>query len=862
MDLRKAGAFAFFRSLTSFWSLPPLADTSASETALDSRLRICQKRAPDMATETPVAARPRVTRLTFGELWQVPVLLLGSLALLGVALVRPYWYDPELFALRREMAAAREALARKSPIASELATRLTNVLPNIHRAPERAGEAHFLLGSVYVRLAEQASGTAVAENWQHAREELGRALQTGVSASDSPCLLYRLAKTLSQTNGNTREVAGYLERSIDDGAEDRSEGYELLTQAYLLENPPDFEAARKANETLLQLPNVYESRLAKAQLVKGQLLLRLNDLPNARKALQRLGSTAPPSILAQAQYLLALSYQQAGEWEQARPLWEKLTHRPARAGSNIGHIYYYLGVADWNVKRAAEAIRAWQEAGKHSGEEAQAATLRLAAALAEAGQLPRALELYQQALQQINRPEEYCNDLVPLAELRASLQADVERAVKSKQFPIAQALAHMYQHLSAPVEGHALAGQVALAWAAATREQAAHAATPAESSSHRQEAARHFHDAGDAFVAAATKAEGGERIHNLWRAADAYDQAAAYDQAGANEDSVSVLLQLTGSGNRTGEAWYRLGRAYQALHEEDYAKQAYGRCIARDTKPYVFRARYQLAMLELQINPDDPDKQVSVEKQLKQNLYLMSLDPDPEAHEKSLFAHADVLYRLGPRDNFQQAAHVYEQALHAYPNHPGALRAQYQLGKCYLSQAQSDLPVVHGRDPQLREAQNQIRRQRDQAVQNAVHVFEGLRATLEKPAAAGAPASDPALLRDTLFALAECSFVGEKYADAIGIDQKIAHDYAGTLDEVLALKHTCESQIQLTQSDAKQLDKAYDTWRAIGDKLQRLPDSVFGGRPENQSRQALKTWLQAMQKSLDDVRVNDTGRSN
>jgi tetratricopeptide (TPR) repeat protein len=794
-----------------------------------------------MATETPVASQVRVIRLTFGQLWQVPILLFGVLVLLGVAVARPFWYDPDRIVVRRELSAAREALERKSPISSELPVHLAKALAHLDGLPGRTGEAHFLMGSAYVRLAEQGSGAAVAENWQQARDHLEQALKADVPGTDTARLLYRLAKALSHTNGDMRAVAGYLERSIEDGAGDKSEGYELLTQAYLLENPPDYGSALKANETLLQLPKLDETTLAKAQLVQGQLLLRQNDLPNARKALHRIGANAPPSILAQAHYLLALSYQQASEWEQAKPLWQKLAVQPSRARGNLGHIYYYLGVCFANLKQPREAVHAWEDAEKSGGEEGQAATLRLAASRAESGDASGALELYRRGLHQVATPEEYCNDLVPLTELRDLLRAGCEGALKAKEFPTAVQFVHIYQRLAPSAEGNALLARLALAWAITARAQAARAPTPAEAKDRQQESGRHFHEAGEAFVAAAAKAAGADRSNFLWRAADAYEQGAHL------EDAVSILIELKGLGNRAGEAWYRLGRAYQSLHQDEDARQAYRKCIERDTRPFVFRARYQLATLEARDHPDD------AEKQLKQNLELMSVDPDPEAQEESLFARADLLYRLGLRDNYQQAIHLYDQALRSYPEHSSALRAQYHLGRCYLAQAQHDLPFL--RPDQPHDAQNRVRIQRDEYLKNAVKLFEGVRDVLEKAAVGGTDRADPVLLRDTYFALAECRFVGEKYDDAIQLDDKIAHAYVGTLEEILALKHICECQIQLTQRDPGQLERAYATWQAISDKLPQLGDDAFVGRPVSQSRAELEAWVRNTKSFLESVRV-------
>src|SRR5260370_15286982 len=112
------------------------------------------QRAHAMATE-PTPAQPLVLRASFGQLWQIPVLVAGVLAVIGVWASRPLWHDPEAWQFRRDMIGARRMLEDRHASANGALARAAEALARIDRFPARAGEAHFLLGSAYLRLADQ-----------------------------------------------------------------------------------------------------------------------------------------------------------------------------------------------------------------------------------------------------------------------------------------------------------------------------------------------------------------------------------------------------------------------------------------------------------------------------------------------------------------------------------------------------------------------------------------------------------------------------------------------------------------------------------------------------------------------------------
>ena len=91
----------------------------------------------------------------------------------------------------------------------------------------------------------------------------------------------------------------------------------MLTQAYLRLPEPDLANALLANQKQLDQPTPDENRLAAARLLRGELLLRVQDRQEARKALSRIAANAPLAILSRARRLQARSYQDGDAWAEA-----------------------------------------------------------------------------------------------------------------------------------------------------------------------------------------------------------------------------------------------------------------------------------------------------------------------------------------------------------------------------------------------------------------------------------------------------------------------------------------------------------------------------------------------------------------
>src|SRR5205085_3794249 len=117
------------------------------------------------------------------QLWQLPAFVLGVAALAAVWHYRPTQSGHEGARLEPELAALRHALEQKPPDLDAALARGQELLAAADRAPQYAGEIHFLLGCALVIRAEAAPADAAEAAWRAARDHLEQADKWGVGQS-------------------------------------------------------------------------------------------------------------------------------------------------------------------------------------------------------------------------------------------------------------------------------------------------------------------------------------------------------------------------------------------------------------------------------------------------------------------------------------------------------------------------------------------------------------------------------------------------------------------------------------------------------------------------------------------------------
>jgi tetratricopeptide (TPR) repeat protein len=640
----------------------------------------------DMGTITAATGSPTMTEKASGatpvrHLWQAPVFVVGVAALLAVGLTRsPRSPDPA-HRLEQHLAAAREQLAQPGGDLEEAVQLALQALEEAERFPERLGEAHFLLGTAYLRMGDRAAARDPAlaqQHWTDARENLDMAEKRGVAPEEAGRLQYRLGKVGFLLKDKPERVAKLLAAGADQ-AEDRAEAYRLLTQAYLALNPPNLTGALHANERLRQeVPHQDEKVLGPAKLLGGELLLRLGQPVQARKVLEKISEKAPPEVLAQARLLRARTYQDEGKWKEAAELWKAVLEDPRAPPPEPGRILYNLGVCHRGLDEPGEAAAKWEEClRKGRGDEAPAAALALAEAHLHEGEpgAAKALELFRQAVGRVRSPEEWTNSLVELPRAREVFERAIQDCRQAGRFQLAVQLSEIYDCLALPGRGPALRAELYVGWAHALQDQAAAATDPLARQKEEDEARKMMRQAGAAQAdAAARAATPAEQAEHLWQGAGCFLQGEDWERG-------AVLLQRFLERNpgpeRQGEGWFLLADAYRHLNQQDAAIIAYTKCIEFRT-PFAYRAKYHLALAAIEKNKIDEAEEILTEN-LK-NLRRTDQNRDQEAYEKSLFTLGDLLYR---RKEYKKVVQHLEEGVGRFPANPEATRAHYQLADSY-----------------------------------------------------------------------------------------------------------------------------------------------------------------------------------
>lgn len=783
--------------------------------------------------------------LTPGELWQVPVFLLGMAALAATWLTRPYWYDPYQIHFSRALAQARAVVDTPLLPADETVASLKEVQGYASSHPRRNGELHFLLGSAYERLAERASGDKAQGYWREACTYLVKARELGVPPTDENLLKYRLAKGrfhAGATGASLVEVIQDLHATFDGLGEDRWEGWEIVTQSFLKLN--DISNALMANDAQLALPVRDERLLGAARWLRGELLLKVGQREEARKVLDRIDPRETPGLARQARYLRARSYQEDQAWEEAAKLWQLILDDTTAPVLDRGQVLYDLAICYEHLGRMKDAEPIWQQAAAQGGAHGTAALLHLGALRVEARRFKDAVAPYKQALARVNRPEDYACPLMPLAQVRATLEPACRAAASTGDFESAYELARCYSKVASYEAGVLMLAKI-------SEDRARHT-----------KAAEHYLEAGRKFEQAAESqlGTGPQQAGLLWSAAQNYLAGKDYSRA---ISTINRSLSLNKPNDRAqsdqgppqswsnwsrpastkqaierlSEAWYHLGEAYLAQLDATNAELYWKKCVEL-RGPFANRAAVQLALLQKQKNELtravetlgtvlNPTEQAGVEQQtLEDATYIL----------------AGIHFQQG---NYQRAAQHWEQALDRFSTSPRALDARFQLGECYLRLADAG-PLKQDPNPAVRPFLN---REFDNWLTNATRSFERLIGELEKRRAAGEKLSahEQDLLRQSLMVLGDCSLRKGQFASAAGIYDRIAVEYQRHVDALIALQKLYTCQLNVTPPEK---DKAALTLSRFKLILEEMPDGAFKDELPSRRRAAFEDWFQKADENL------------
>jgi tetratricopeptide (TPR) repeat protein len=729
------------------------------------------------------------------------VFTVGVAALLAVWFGRPLWADTPQRRFERDLAAARHLLAHPNGDAAEAQRLARRAVDASAELPERAGEALLLLGTAHLRLAEAAEPADAAAQWRSARQYLQEAEKAGVPEADQGRLHYRLAKVGLHTGGDLAQVIQQLEESVAQ-ADNRAEGYRLLTEAYLRLPQPDLNKALEANRKLRDLAEATPAEQAAAKLQGGELLLRLGKPDEARKALMRVGKEAAPEVVSRARLLSARSYQDEGKWAEAARLYEDAV-ADAKAplpGSARPRAFFDLGLCYRGMEQPAAAARNWAkcvEVGPN-GPEAQAAALLLGEALLKWSGAPdpdkaaaKGLRMLAQAVAGVRQPGDWSNPLADLARAREAFQNAHEALRQAGRFEQALLLLTSYERVAPPGQVVLLRGELAGSWARLCLEKAKQAADAQARQAEEEQARGLFRQAAEAYAEAAGRADAAPegRAKALALSAEHYLACGEHAQA---IDKLGAYLKLEKAPAELGKGWYRLGEAHRAVHNAEAAEAAYRECLLHETR-FAYLARYQLAEAKLVTGYLD-----EAEAALTLNLKLMRFDPDEEAEEKSLFALGGLCYR---RRNYRDAARHLALALGRFKDNPEAVRARFQLADSYRQIASQENQNFLLREYKNKtEAREHYQKEHRRWLLLAAEEFTALAEFLDGPQGQGH--LTPQHRAQVPLMAAKCWFNRGDYQKALAMYEGLIARYRGKVEVLDALGGAVRCHAALEQLDA------------------------------------------------------------
>ncbi len=776
------------------------------------------------------------------QLWQVPAFFVGLAALVLLCVFRPPWGDAAARQADHDLAEARRLLAEPQPELDHVKALAEGVLGQPSLAPRRAALAHFLVGCATLTLADKSTGAGAVELYQLARTHLTEAEALGVADEDRPRLRYRLGKIAFHLHEDPKHTCEYLADSIEAGANDPAEGYMMLAQCYLRLAPPNLPAAREAVDHVLALPIDKEEVLGPARLLRGELALVMKDNAVARQMLESVRAPAAPAVLSRAHRLLARSYQDEARWSDAAALWKELAAHPDTPVDRF-HALCELGTCYRHLDQPDEAIRAWEQVMAQAGpEEAQAAALGLGE-VRLARDPDRALGDFERALKDVRAEADWKNSIVELKDAQRQFEAAWRQCRQTGRYETALRLATLYERLAPP-------GQAPYLWAQAAEEWAQHRLPQAHAGEEERSVRDLFRQAGTHYEAAAVGAQE-ERAKRLW-------QAVVCDLEGRDTTAVPRVLELlakTGQlRERVGEGWYRLGLTLQMLADgrtseeakaqEDAAYSAYTECLNFPGK-FAYRARYERAVQMIHKGNTD-----GAQKELLENQTLLAVDPDPEAHEKTLFALARLLYQ---HELYIQAKSRLEDAIERYKDSPNALEARYELATCYYKLAERDLANIREASRLKPETEEFYRGQFLEYLGQAAQAYFAICEVISDRAQRRQLTEEEENLRRTvMFATADCRVQQGQYEGkdgALPLYVTLAGLYHNRVDRLHALagKRQCYWLMAAQEKDAAKKGRyeedARATLKEIARALEDLSTEAFRPEVSRMSRLQWQDWV-------------------
>jgi hypothetical protein len=781
-----------------------------------------------------------------GQLWQVPLFLVGLGALVLAAAAGPLMPQPFDNKLERDLAAIRDALDKPGVPPAEIVALAENAAFHASPQTDLAGTAHFLLGTIYLRQGEAQSGEKARDERIKAAKHLKLAELRGVSNEDRPRLTYLLGKVLFLNNGDLLQIIELLTSSLPTGTDHPAEGYAMLVEAYLRKAEPDLAAALAANSKQIEFSE--DVPLARARMQRGELLLKQEKRSEAIKVLDQAATKALPKERLKIRYLQARAAMEEGLWGRAIPWWQELLADATLVPGGKGRVYYNLGLCCLNFEQAThekEAVAAWQEALLYGGDEAQAAALRLGELRLYSSTNKPALEFFAKALEKVCTPADYKNTLIEVRKARELLEEACRIFNEQQDAESFEKAAELYKKLAAP---GAADEKIAQAREGRGKELLEKASTGSKDDGVLREQARTWlHDAAQAWEKAAELHAPVDRIDDLWHAVECYQLANNSLQA------IAVLrkfVDLPAPAERKAQAWFTLGEIQRGLKQSLDAQVSYKHCVAFDIPAFKAKALLHLASMALARH-----ELKEAEEALLQVAYPGDGVADRAAHELALLKLANLYFQ---QRQFDKAAIQCKEMAKQYPNHSSILSVREQLGECYRSLAAQ--AEANSNSPELLPAQQKTfyRAEYQKYLELARETYQLLADDLDlRMQARSLTSVEETLRRKAQFVVADCWYdLPNWFDEAFARYVKLWQAYRLQPDGLWACQRLYRCLTTAPKSIVEEV--RFATEDAVDTNLQNMQKLEEAGAFRNDSeKQQWQFWLESVQKALRATKGNN-----
>ena len=734
---------------------------------------------------TTEATNPKAMPPRRRPLWHVPLFLLGMASLAAAWFGRPLWPESPARLTKRDLTLARAALAKADgnwEYALKLAIRAMQASQKI---PDFAGEAAFLTGSIYLKLAEKAGPTS--EHWAQARAYLDQAMQIGVSEEDRPKLEYRLAQAGLHTGMDLLTVAAYLE-SATAHADSKVEAFSLLTQVYLRMKPPKLKEALAANLKLRNAEELTEAEAHRAKLQGGEILLQMGLPREARKTLEKIDDRAPVEILQRARLLRARSHQDEKDWAEAALQYQAVLADTRYLPADAPLARYQLGLCYKGLERREEAIRAWQAClttGKPP--ESTAAAVALAEAYLEEPSLEAALEALHRSVEPLKPGTKWHNPYVDQASVLGVFERARMAFQQAQRFDLLYKLVTPLERLVPPERALIARAEAALLWGQALKK------SPGLEEVQRSNVL--LREAGARFEQAAQEADlsPDKQAERLYQSATAYFAADDPEKAAA---SLFRLRTLAANPDLLAEANYRLGEYFREKGDKKKALEMYHDCLKYNRR-FAAHARFRVAMYDL-----EDQRLEDAEAGLVANVRNLAWESEPQIKAESLQALANLLYT---RRDYMRVIFYLESTLTqfnddpTYRSSPNYTRLRFLLADAYRQVAARELAELLADKKVSTEKRRHQEETHRLYLQKAATELEGLYKYIRSEKGKSHLTAKQQL--EVSMMLGSCLFQLGKYTQAIDIYDQIANENENKLEAVVALGEAVRCHGALLQED-------------------------------------------------------------